>query len=241
MFLHKVGLLKYYYINGNVLGTLGRKDAYGRWEDISLGGSLSKYKDSYDKYVNHINSIISRKTKETVFSDILELTLPVGPLRRAPLNYPGLDVRSAESDDSSIDKYLSYLIYSFYIEIFRSSLSNQKTNPLFGPPIITINYGLMYKNVKCLVKNVSIAPASYKSEYSTTEVGDPTDVFTGIPRKLKVSFDLTEVGSICDDLIVSNVEESEDTISATAGSALCTVTSKASEERLKIERKTGNG
>jgi hypothetical protein len=72
----------------------------------------------------------------------------------------------------------------FFVNILRTSVDNNATNPLFGPPIIRLVYGTMYQSVPCICKNYSLA-------FLDEEMG--LDLETLTPRRLKISLDLVEL------------------------------------------------
>jgi len=72
----------------------------------------------------------------------------------------------------------------FFTNILRTSVDNDARNPLFGPPIIRIVFGTMYRNVPCICR-------SYNLSFNDKEWG--LDLETLTPRSLKVSLDLVEV------------------------------------------------
>ena len=71
----------------------------------------------------------------------------------------------------------------FFTNVFRTSVDNDASNPLFGPPLIRLTFGTMYQSIPCVCKGVSIA-------YDT---GMGYDLETLTPRRLTVDLDLTEV------------------------------------------------
>ena len=74
-------------------------------------------------------------------------------------------------------------IFVYWIDIIRSSVYNNVQNPIFGPPIVRLTFGMMYRAIPCLVFNYSLAY-------------DPNtgyDKDTLIPRVVKVDMELKEI------------------------------------------------
>lgn len=55
---------------------------------------------------------------------------------------------------NSLDMIIDQTLY--WINIIRSSVSNNTQNPLYGPPVIRINHGIMYQNVPCICTDYSL-------------------------------------------------------------------------------------
>jgi len=71
----------------------------------------------------------------------------------------------------------------FFIALLRTSVVNKANNPLYGPPIIRIDWGTMYQSVPCICKSYSMdweENAGYHLETLT-------------PMQLKVKLKLEEV------------------------------------------------
>jgi len=72
----------------------------------------------------------------------------------------------------------------FFINIFRTCVDNDASNPIYGPPLLRLTHGTMYQSIPCICRNVNI-------EYNQEEWG--YDLTTLTPRHVKVSLDLAEV------------------------------------------------
>jgi hypothetical protein len=70
----------------------------------------------------------------------------------------------------------------FWINIIRSSVRNNATNTLFGPPVVRLNHGVMYNNVPFIVDNYQISVVE--------EAG--YDLETILPRQLEITMALNE-------------------------------------------------
>jgi len=88
-----------------------------------------------------------------------------------------LNTISQTQKDKAVDTLL------FFIALLRSSILNNATDPLQGPPLVRLNFGAMYQSVPCIVKDYNIGweeQAGY-------------DLETLMPRRLNVSISLQEV------------------------------------------------
>ena len=73
-------------------------------------------------------------------------------------------------------------VISYWINIIRSSVVNNASNPLYGPPIIRLRHGILYQDIPLICKDYSIQhmeEAGYDSE-------------TLLPRVIKVTMNLEE-------------------------------------------------
>ena len=71
----------------------------------------------------------------------------------------------------------------FFLAVIRTSIMNNVSNPLQGPPTVRINFGTTYQDIPCLVKDYSI---------NFDESGN-YDVDTLTPRKFDITLNLVEV------------------------------------------------
>ena len=68
----------------------------------------------------------------------------------------------------------------FWINIIRSSVRNNASNTLFGPPVVRLNHGIMYNNVPFIVDNYQISIVE--------EAG--YDLETILPKQLEITMAL---------------------------------------------------
>jgi len=73
-------------------------------------------------------------------------------------------------------------IIIYWVNIIRSSVVNNTDNPIYGPPIIRLNHGIMYQDVPCICQNYSISH----------EENAGYDLDTLLPRRLKITMKLEE-------------------------------------------------
>jgi hypothetical protein len=77
-------------------------------------------------------------------------------------------------------KLIDLIIY--WVNIVRSSVINNATNPLLGPPVVRLSHGVMYQDVPCVCTD-------YKLEFDE-KAG--YDMQTLLPRSIKISMTLEE-------------------------------------------------
>ena len=90
---------------------------------------------------------------------------------------PGAD---AEVAASPIVKAIDVIIY--WVNIIRSSVINNASNPLYGPPIVRLSHGILYEDVPCICKDYSL---SYNESAGF-------NIDTLLPRQIKVTMKLEE-------------------------------------------------
>ena len=79
------------------------------------------------------------------------------------------------------DKIIDLVMY--WTNIIRASVLNNGDNPIYGPPIIRINHGILFQNIPCICTNYSIEPI---------EDGG-YDVATLMPRRIRYTLSLEEL------------------------------------------------
>jgi hypothetical protein len=80
-------------------------------------------------------------------------------------------------------KYRVIDLIIYWTNIVRSSVVNYAKNPIYGPPIIRLNHGILYQDIPCVCTSYSIdfeEQAGY-------------DLDTLLPRKIKISMKLEEL------------------------------------------------
>lgn len=97
-----------------------------------------------------------------------------------PLTYAGyaaLD-RSRLKESQDLKDILAY-----WVDIIRSSTYNNVTNPIYGPPIVRLTFGMLYRAIPCIVSNYSM----------TFDPNTGYDKDTLIPRVIKIDMELKEI------------------------------------------------
>ena len=91
--------------------------------------------------------------------------------------FEGTATEGSNQQHKAIDTLL------FFINVLRSSVYNDASNPLLGPPTVRLNHGSMYQSIPCLVKTYDISfdeAAGYHVQTLT-------------PNRIKVSLSLVEL------------------------------------------------
>jgi hypothetical protein len=73
-------------------------------------------------------------------------------------------------------------IVAYWVEVIRSTTYNDVQNPVYGPPTVLLEHGILYRRIPCLVDNYSIefdAAAGYEKD-------------TLLPRRISVNMSLKE-------------------------------------------------
>ena len=81
---------------------------------------------------------------------------------------------------SNVKEIMDILVY--WIEIIRATTYNDTFNPVFGPPIVVLEHGILYRRIPCIVE-------SYNIEFDP-RAGYEKD--TLLPRKLLINMSLKE-------------------------------------------------
>jgi len=92
-----------------------------------------------------------------------------------------LDFVQSASSDYLKSRAIDLIIY--WVNIIRSSVVNYSKNPIYGPPVIRLNHGIMYQNIPCICTDYSIdfnEAAGY-------------DMDTLLPRQIRVTMKLEEL------------------------------------------------
>ena len=91
-----------------------------------------------------------------------------------------IDILQDTLSDNLKARAIDLIIY--WVNIIRSSLVNNAQNPIYGPPYIRLQHGIMYQNVPCICTNYSIdfnEAAGY-------------DIDTLLPRQIRINMKLEE-------------------------------------------------
>ena len=118
---------------------------------------------------------------------------PLGALAGMAVNYQekgyNLQVSQANQnakiarDELNKLKYRIIDIIIYWTNIIRASVANNAQNPIYGPPIIRLNHGILYQDIPCICTNYSI---NYNEAAGY-------DMDTLLPRQLQVSMKLEEI------------------------------------------------
>ena len=79
-------------------------------------------------------------------------------------------------DDGGNDKYFSFNYIKHQIDLVRSSVINNSIQPVYGPPLVRLNYGLLYQNIPCICLDYNVEQQyqdtnkrKYDTKYKITE------------------------------------------------------------------------
>lgn len=90
---------------------------------------------------------------------------------------------SFDTDEGTLKLLKTIDLIVYWTNIVRSSVVNYAQNPIFGPPVIRLNHGIMYQDIPCICTNYSI-------EY---EEMAGYDLRTLLPRRIKITMSLEEL------------------------------------------------
>ena len=94
----------------------------------------------------------------------------------------GLDTTFIENNQINQQKYKTIDLIIYWTNIIRSSVVNYSKNPIYGPPVIRLNHGILYQDIPCICTNYSI-------DYNEAA---GYDLDTLLPRQLQISMTLEE-------------------------------------------------
>ena len=99
---------------------------------------------------------------------------------------PRIPPVNAKVIDDNQQKQLKYRIIDiiiYWTNLIRSSVVNYSKNPIYGPPTIRVNHGILYQDIPCICTDYSI---SYNESAGY-------DLDTLLPRQLKITMKLEEI------------------------------------------------
>ncbi len=94
---------------------------------------------------------------------------------------PDLAIADPPPAPEKYHKLIDMVLY--WTNIIRSSISNNSENPVYGPPIVRINHGVLFQDIPCICTNYTVAPVE--------EAG--YDVDTLMPRRIAYTMELEEL------------------------------------------------
>ena len=63
---------------------------------------------------------------------------------------------SYDVDENTLRRLKTIDIIIYWVNIIRASLTNYSKNPVYGPPIVRLNHGIMYQDIPCICTNYDI-------------------------------------------------------------------------------------
>lgn len=157
--------------------------------DGSFGSIIKEIKNNSqrirDSFIASLGSEkdIGKHFTSSFFSDTVENVLGVQPaagIQTLALFAFANEIKGQEVV-SQHDKVIDLVMY--WTNIIRSSVLNNSENPLYGPPVIRINHGILFQNIPCICTNYSIEPVE-EGGY---------DVATLMPRRIRYTMNLEEI------------------------------------------------
>jgi len=130
---------------------------------------LSILAESEGSFLNNaqLSTLYGNQATQAVLNSVL------GPL--------GANVDLPESAVTETHKVIDTLL--FFIALLRTSVTNKATNPMYGPPLLRLDFGTLYQSVPCICKSYNL---SWEDE-----AGYHLETLT--PRRLTVALTLEEV------------------------------------------------
>ena len=108
----------------------------------------------------------------------LRAQLPDGSL--APISEEPYEIRAAV-ENSEKTKMINLVMY--WMNIIRASVTNNSEQPIYGPPVVRLNHGIMFQNIPCICTDYNLEPVEAAGY----------DLQTMMPRQVKVSMRLEEL------------------------------------------------
>lgn len=93
------------------------------------------------------------------------------------------DTGSQTGSQASVSEENLIDLIVYWSNIIRASTTNYSDNPIYGPPIVRINHGILFQGIPCICTDYTITPVE-EGGY---------DLSTLLPRKIKYSMTLLEV------------------------------------------------
>jgi hypothetical protein len=142
--------------------------------DIMSKASASDLHDIYRNYMEGPGPTISDESK---FVDLLTDPSVSDGFMDFVVDVMGTHESEFREMHNAIDTLL------FFIAVLRTSVTNNATDPMIGPPLLRLSFGSMYQNVPCLCKDYNIS----------WEEDGGYDLETLTPRNLNIKLSLEEV------------------------------------------------
>ena len=120
-----------------------------------------------------INGYVAKQIKTTPQLGALNAGVGAFKLSQATAGY--------QQDQQIKYRIIDLIIY--WTNIIRASVVNYSKNPIYGPPIIRLNHGVLYQNIPCICTDYSI-------DYNEAA---GYDIDTLLPRQLKINLKLEEI------------------------------------------------
>ena len=84
-------------------------------------------------------------------------------------------------ETSEKTKMINLVMY--WMNIIRASVTNNSEQPIYGPPVVRLNHGIMFQNIPCICTDYNFEPVEAAGY----------DLQTMMPRQVKISMRLEEL------------------------------------------------
>ena len=156
----KDGLKSSYFVNEDLAGSIGEAKPRDKFADLIRHFDIDFY------------TSLTESEKQVFANSMPGLTLDIIS-----------NIQGGASVEGSDPRLIAIFQVVYWLNLIRASCITNAKKPYLGPPIITLNHGIMYMSVPCICQ-------SYKISHDETAGYDAT---TMLPRRLKVSMNLREV------------------------------------------------
>jgi len=177
------------------LGTKYTKDlAKATAKTVLMNATVSNSLNLQDKHFLQSRYGISEGEMNSVntMGNIAKNTNPTNMFNPGAMYSVALNAAEAAQAEAKLNiennqdlqvRYRIIDIIIYWTNIIRASVANNAQNPIYGPPIIRLNHGILYQDIPCICTNYSI---NYNEAAGY-------DMDTLLPRQLQVSMKLEEI------------------------------------------------
>lgn len=138
-----------------------------------------RLKASAENLTNEYRQSVGRLTSQDVAATLQVLDAAIPAFTQVafgiPVENPRVIISSEHFD--MID------LIMYWTNIIRASVTNNSKNPIYGPPIVRINHGILFQNIPCICHSYSLEPVE--------EAG--YDLGTLLPRRIRYTMSLEEL------------------------------------------------
>lgn len=146
--------------------------------DQKISGTAKKYAADFSGY-NYTGQVVDTNTGllESVLNGVDNFL--GGILGDQPNDGIPLEFKNPLAQTNL--KMVDLIVY--WTNLIRSSVTNYSPNPIYGPPVVRINHGILFQGIPCICNDYSIQPIE-EGGY---------DLETMLPRKIRYTLNLSEI------------------------------------------------
>jgi hypothetical protein len=146
--------------------------------DQKISGTAKKYAADFSGY-NYTGQVVDTNTGllESVLNGVDNFL--GGILGDQPNDGVPLEFKNPLAQTKL--KMVDLIVY--WTNLIRSSVTNYSPNPIYGPPVVRINHGILFQGIPCICNDYSIQPIE-EGGY---------DLETMLPRKIRYTLNLSEI------------------------------------------------